>query len=274
MPENAAFKKAVRAYAADHGLPYAAARTAILATANTLIDAAGAVGGAAAEPRMVPVRRLLIQQATRENLQRPYPFEVDEFGYVVNQSFWNGDPWLLIGFEDRTPAGIAAAEATQGPGMGRNIALTRQEWLDNPQAAIGLHPVFTDFDRTWSTHVGEVVEVGDRTGQEPVGEVNAVVTSWDGSRTIDLDVTRALARMPRSERERLRRMGWKHDDAGISPTPDLAEVTSRILGDDPDLDALFAYVDDTDPNEDTVGYTVTVNPAQAEAWFDRNAAHR
>ena len=102
MTENNAFKKAVRAYAEAHNVPYAQARRAVTQEALALLDKMA--GGAQ------PQRLLTIQQEMREDFQMPYPFSIFEHGgYVDNQQFWNGDPWVLIGFEDRSPEAMAAA---------------------------------------------------------------------------------------------------------------------------------------------------------------------
>lgn len=270
MPENAAFKKAVRNYAKTNDLPYSEARRAVLAMAEKILDAAG-------EARTVPLRVLTIQQGPRENGQMPYPFDIDEHGYVGGQDLWDGDPWFLIGFEDPRPEAVAAAEAKYGPMMGRNIAVTRLEWLDDPRSALGLHPVFSDYNGAWATHPGEIKHVSEDVLAEATEQVAGAVRSADGTQHAVLDLTAALNRYPRSQVERLRRDGWREevtgaDDDGVLHS--LAEITSRLLGDDSDVDRLVSYcavsVDDDGRPQ---GHIVELDAEQAERWYT-SSAHR
>lgn len=96
-------------------------------------------------PRPAGALRIFrIQLATDTNHKKPYPYFVGEHRLVFNQSLWNGDPLLLHGFADIGPAEDELAHA-QGRPSGR-LALTFEKFLDDPEAALGLAPVFNDRD--------------------------------------------------------------------------------------------------------------------------------
>lgn len=59
---------------------------------------------------------------------RPFPFPIDEYGAVLDQDFWKGDPYSLLGFQ-------ATAEE-------QRVSLFFREFTENPQQAVGMFPVF------------------------------------------------------------------------------------------------------------------------------------
>jgi hypothetical protein len=66
----------------------------------------------------------------------PYPFHIAADGSVLRQDFWKGDPASLLGFQ-----------ATEE----HHIDLWREEWIHDPQAAVGMFPVFvTDKGQMYS----------------------------------------------------------------------------------------------------------------------------
>lgn len=68
----------------------------------------------------------------------PYPFFIDEDGFVLRQEFWRGKPYKLLGFNDTPKAG--------------DIKLMRKEFMFYPQAAVAMYPVFKDATDNWYTY--------------------------------------------------------------------------------------------------------------------------
>lgn len=124
MTSNQALKKAARAYAAEHGVPY----TMALRT----------VRQSAAAPSEESRRRVVwrLQNGTLDSGVLPYPFYVLEDGTVCEQDFWRGEPARLIGF--------AADPATQ------TIDLYRHQWVSGDrQGVVGMYPVMRAADRDY-----------------------------------------------------------------------------------------------------------------------------
>jgi hypothetical protein len=59
---------------------------------------------------------------------RPFPFPIDQTGHVLDQDFWKGDPYSLLGFQ-------ATAEE-------QRVSLFFEDFTENPQQAVGMFPVF------------------------------------------------------------------------------------------------------------------------------------
>lgn len=74
----------------------------------------------------------------------PYPFHIEADGSVLHRDFWRGDPAALIGFQ-----------ATDE----HRIDLWREEWIYDPQAAIGMFPVFVTTEGGLYTYMLPVNEV-------------------------------------------------------------------------------------------------------------------
>ena len=159
---------------------------------------------------------------------------------------------------------------------GRNIALTRNAWFEDPQAAIGLHPVFADIGRTWATHTGPVETVTEGRVVPVVGreEVTATATTdvkVDGAVAIKVPVGDALAHLPRAKVEALRAAGWTCKGGD--------EVLSIVYSFDddraPEIERLFNACDDaSDATGEEIDYTLRLDPAQAEAWCEAHANSR
>jgi hypothetical protein len=59
---------------------------------------------------------------------KPFPFPIDAEGMVLDQDFWKGDPYSLLGFQ-------ATAEE-------QRVKLHFREFTEDPQQAVGMFPVF------------------------------------------------------------------------------------------------------------------------------------
>jgi hypothetical protein len=149
MTNNNALKKQVREHAARTGVPYAQARREVIA----MHEATGERVGKPFETTQVTW--VQIQQAVRDDDSTPLPLTIDQNGYVGNQDFWRGDPWRLIGFTADPDEHV--------------IDLQREEFLAEPGRAVGMHPVFMDRKRAWSTWKGavETVEAVKMTASDP-----------------------------------------------------------------------------------------------------------
>lgn len=240
MTSSNAFKKRVRAYAAEHNLPYAEARTRLL-TDDT--------------PTRTARRFSLHRSDPNDPLRVPYPFHVDEHGLVGWQGFWNGDPWRLIGFED------PKADET------RTIAVTLHEFTEHPDAALGLHPVFSDFNNDWATWQSPIEEV-------TVAEVAPAVNPDDVLATLTLagvrgltvepltiGVADVLTVLPTSVLDLLADRGWTYTWTPDGEDPDVLLAAHAIGGQRRDLiEAMHADDDDLD------GYTLVIDPTAASRW--------
>lgn len=90
----------------------------------------------------------LIQRASRPDLSRPYPFQIDAEGTVLAQETWQGDPLALVGFRH---------DADPGP-----LDLHLSDFLADPQAAVGMWCVMVNADGgmyVWDTEVSHVEAV-------------------------------------------------------------------------------------------------------------------
>lgn len=74
----------------------------------------------------------------------PYPYHLDKVGVVGRQDYWRGSPERLIGFQRWDV---------------QEIVLYVQEFLADPDSAIGLSPVFIDLDGTIWNHEYPVYKV-------------------------------------------------------------------------------------------------------------------
>jgi hypothetical protein len=59
---------------------------------------------------------------------RPFPFPIDDEGKVLDQDFWQGDPYSLLGF--------------QATAHEQRVSLFFKEFTESPQQAVGMFPVF------------------------------------------------------------------------------------------------------------------------------------
>jgi hypothetical protein len=102
---------------------------------------------------------ITIQPELREDGVLPYPFhvlaeDVKEVtrGAVGRQDFWHGKPERLVGF-------VLDPETQQ-------IDLMLGEFLTDPAAARGMHPVMQDSKGGWATYPGAIESIQAWTSQE------------------------------------------------------------------------------------------------------------
>lgn len=194
MTDNASFKRQVRDYATTHGLRYAEARTRLLKNRPGETD--GDVQQVDSQPQTGEYRQFMLDLRLEGGSIR---YDVDESGFVDGQQSWNGSPWLLIGFEE-----AGAPE--------RSIVLSRFEWLDDPQKAVGMVPVFSDFDGTWASWSYPVIGVEQRAvrpAQDPT-EVTMTLSPLDSvDGLIHLDCADMLSMLPKTVLDSLVEAGWQ-----------------------------------------------------------------
>ena len=86
-----------------------------------------------------------IQPEQRADLKLPYPYFINEGGFVGRQDFWKGSPYKLLGFSNTPQAG--------------SIDLLVTNFLKSPQSAINMFPVFTDNLNSWSTLTDKIGDI-------------------------------------------------------------------------------------------------------------------
>lgn len=130
MPTNADLKRRIRDYADLHDVPYAEARTRVLAAQETGL--AGVV--------------YTVQMESYPDGVLPYPFHVGATdGLIGRQDFWRGRVNALVGFSATPEAG--------------EVDLEFDDWLNHVQAAVGMYPVTSDSDLQFATHTSPVTQV-------------------------------------------------------------------------------------------------------------------
>lgn len=134
MTANSASKKAIRDYAATHGVPYTQARTE-LAQQNVKI---GVI--------------YTIEQSNTDPLgSRPYPWLADIDGNLAQQDLWQGDPARVIGFQ---------------MGDEQRVVLPWSEFVSDPTRALGLTPVMVSRAGQLFAWSGEITNV--RPAENPI----------------------------------------------------------------------------------------------------------
>lgn len=115
------------------------------------------------------MKRIRIQPSVLPDLFKPKPWTIRENGDVEDQDIWKGDPIALIGFQTRFDV--------------QTVDLLLQDWVKDPQRAVGMYPVFveqTDPSRDGKTYVYQVaVEQVDVLPDAPC----EVITLPDGIET-------------------------------------------------------------------------------------------
>ncbi|KQP63124.1 hypothetical protein [Nocardioides sp. Leaf285] len=280
MTSDSTFKKAVRAFAAKHDLPYSEARRRLLDSAETLLDDSGQGEQAQGQPYQRVLRRYRITQAPLESdpaLSMRRPWLVDETGHLDYRVNPSADAYFLVGFEERSP------EADEKP-RARGTALMRSEMIADPTLAIGLHPLFTDVERSFFTWEGAViaVDVEEVTYRYQPQEVLATMRSDDGAVEIALAVGHLLALLPLGHVETMRKNRWESHSDGEQPDELLTLVTylDEATGakDHPGAaeDAeqarmaqrLLDHCESTQtPDGEALGYSVHLERDQADAWY-------
>lgn len=79
-------------------------------------------------------RAIAIQSSMTPDMKRPYPYHVvgegEHLGYVLGQDLWRGDPYALVGFQDRVDE--------------QTVNLRLRDFIADPDRAVGKYPVFSD----------------------------------------------------------------------------------------------------------------------------------
>lgn len=65
-----------------------------------------------------------------EGKKLPYPYHIDIDGKVLDQHFWQGDPYSVVGFQRQADVQM--------------IDLWWDAVVKDPQSAVGMYPVFTE----------------------------------------------------------------------------------------------------------------------------------
>lgn len=60
----------------------------------------------------------------------PYPYHIDEEGFVLRQDFWNGDPHALLGFQK-----LVHRQQLDVP--------VQDWWALSPESVVGMYPIFS-----------------------------------------------------------------------------------------------------------------------------------
>jgi hypothetical protein len=84
-----------------------------------------------------------IQPQEREDKTLPYPFFIDEKGFVGRQDFWRGKPLKLIGFSTVPKTG--------------EMDVTLSDFLEVPDCCIEMYPVMEWEDGTWHTYKDKIM---------------------------------------------------------------------------------------------------------------------
>jgi hypothetical protein len=235
MTTNNRLKQRARAYAAEHGLAYADARRILTST------------GSDTDPSRMRV--LTIQQVERPDHVLPYPFHIDEDGFVGRQSFWRGNPIRLVGF-------VESPDSFE-------IALEADDWFADPDMALGMHPVMVDRAGTYSTYPGEVescsVSHADRV--DPT-TVMATVSTSDQTYSVRVGVGHLLGHLHAADEARIKAAGWSDTDV-------LFGWLLRAAGEQeaPDWEPLLAHLDAAADGGDPLTVTVSLDPVQAAQRF-------
>lgn len=79
-----------------------------------------------------------IQPKEQEDGTLPYPYHINDKGLVGRQDFWNGNPYSLKGFSKKLTTG--------------KMELLVDDFLKDPEQAVGMYPVFADKEDNWYTH--------------------------------------------------------------------------------------------------------------------------
>lgn len=241
MTSDQRFKKAVRAYAAEKGLPYSQARREFLAGTERLIAHIGTMDPAESI-------HITIQQESRADLSAPFPFTIDAHGIVVAQPFWRGDPFLLVGF-------------VKDPDTMR-VDVHRDAFLDDPDLALGLHPIMANAENNYATFRGAVATVRPRqvlvTPSDAVRGDFAVGTP-EGVETASIRVGHLMDHLSDDEIAEMRSAEW----SGVAPTLRMLKWAARAG----DLKALDLEEHASTWDVEEVSVEGHLDAEQADAWL-------
>lgn len=135
MTKNAAQKQAIRDLAAQRGIPYSEARRLIL---KDLESSKG-----------VQVFYTIQQSPMTPSGSRPFPWHADQEGSLGQQDLWKGSPFRIIGFQK---------------GEEQRLTMMWEDFLADPQRAIGLVPVMVDQNGGIAAYHGAISDVSESSG--------------------------------------------------------------------------------------------------------------
>lgn len=81
--------------------------------------------------------KIMIQPREQWDGKLPYPYWINADQTIGRQDFWEGRPYMLIGFANDYVPG--------------EIDLSFADFWANPKLAVGKHPVFSDKKHNWFT---------------------------------------------------------------------------------------------------------------------------
>jgi len=94
------------------------------------------------------MRTIQLQPEEQNGGTLPYPYYIDPETFEVGrQDIWRGSPYRLLGFNDTRETG--------------NIELEVTEWIENPESAVGMFPVFENRKGGIFTYQLPVMSVSD-----------------------------------------------------------------------------------------------------------------
>lgn len=91
------------------------------------------------------MKRIRIQPSVLPTKFKPRPWTIRANGDVEDQDLWKGDPVALVGFQAQSDV--------------KTIDLLLEQWMADPQRAVGMYPVFveqTDPDEDGKTYAYQV----------------------------------------------------------------------------------------------------------------------
>ncbi len=99
-------------------------------------------------------------QLPEENGRLPYPYIIDENGYVQRQDFWNGNPYKLLGFNSRPVGGeMDVAQFIQL--QTSDLPIPAEDMM----LGVGKYGVFSTKDNQWFTMTEPFASVRELNGQ-------------------------------------------------------------------------------------------------------------
>lgn len=251
MTNNNALKKKAREHAERTGVPYAQARREVIAMHEASADRV-----VREQPfETTTVSWVTLQQKVRPDGGTPLPLTIDQHGYLGNQDFWRGNMWRLIGF-------------TADPDV-NEIHLQREEFLAEPDRAVGMHPVFMDRQRKWATWNGavETVRTQEMTAADP-REVRAEFygRSPAGEQFLSIGVGHVLKALTAAEVAEMVSV-----EMASGPVVDDLLSVLCMTGDSRALD--FSAIFDDVEDEDLV-LQVALEVAEVDAWMSSGRGYR
>lgn len=263
MTKDSARKREAREYAAEHGVSHTEAvrrvseqrrTTALALFLNEVIDEDGREANQKARAlvkRRFPRDLIVLAQDALDGpgCVMPAPLAIWPSGRVAGQETLRGDTTVLIGFADTAEPGPWA------------ITLRRDQFLTDPDRAVGLYIVSADRHGRFATHQSRVSTVDFRTFHDDVFikvPVRAAAQFDDGrtSHATEFEVSEWLHTLSDAEIEALAATGWR-------TRLDAPTVLAAAASVDESVDGLGSY-----DVEQSLGYSGALAALHWDA-FDR-----